>query len=71
MQPGSADLTLKLKNVDPASFPRMDANMSRRVRPAHAPGAFDSIARLKVKVPPTVICRPHGAMVGAAASLMC
>ena len=45
VHPGSADLTLKLKDVDPAEAPPLDANMSSKVRPW-----VGQLAHLKVKV---------------------
>ncbi len=53
VHPGSADLTLKLKDVDPAEAPALDLKMSSKVRPRMAAVCQRSKpkhAHLKVKV---------------------
>ena len=53
VHPGSADLTLKLKDVDPAEAPALQVNMSSKVRPRIASALQRSKpkhAHLKVKV---------------------
>lgn len=53
VHPGSADLTLKLKDVDPAEAPPLEANMSSKVRPLVKQvlqRSTPKLARLKTKV---------------------
>ncbi|BDA47653.1 hypothetical protein COCOBI_10-5040 [Coccomyxa sp. Obi] len=59
VHPGNADLTLKLKDVDPAEAPPLDANMSSKVRPLVGQVVQRSKpkhAYLKVKVENDVYC---------------
>ncbi|KAK9905659.1 hypothetical protein WJX75_004045 [Coccomyxa subellipsoidea] len=59
VHPGSADLTLKLKDVDLAEAPALEVNMSRKVRPRMASALQLSKlkhAHLKVKVENDVYC---------------
>ncbi|EIE23719.1 hypothetical protein COCSUDRAFT_63244 [Coccomyxa subellipsoidea C-169] len=59
VHPGSADLTLKLKDVDPAQAPALELNMSSKVRPRMAAVCQRSKpkhAHLKVKVENDVYC---------------
>lgn len=53
VSPGYADLTLKLKDVDPTTAPELDLNMSSNVRPRVCTTlqlSTAKMAHLKVKV---------------------